>query len=216
MWRAKKIAKEVADKAITLVKNKQDVLPLCVEKHKRILVVPVGGVTSSGGSLFNLIMPKGPSPADKLAEKLRAKGFDVEIYVSPLEELAKKEGAEKNLAVMKYFLGKSPVGEFVNKYDLIITAAAVNGTGMTVERVGWGFSKGGKEIPWYVHEIPTIVVSFKSPFLLADVPQAKTYINTYDANEVTIDALVAKLTGESEFVGVDPVDAFCGMWDTRL
>lgn len=211
-----KIAKEVADKAITLVKNKQDVLPLSVEKHKKILIVPVGGVTSSGGSLFSLIMPKGPSPADKLAEKLRAKGFDVEMYVSPLEELAKKEGAEKNLAVMKYFLGKSPVGEFVDKYDLIITAAAVNGTGMTVERVGWGFSKGGKEIPWYVHEIPTIVVSFKSPFLLADVPQAKTYINTYDANEVTIDALVAKLTGESEFVGVDPVDAFCGMWDTRL
>ena len=31
------------------------------------------------------------------------------------------------------------------------------------------------------------------------------------------DALIEKLmTGPEAFVGTDPVDAFCGVWDTRL
>lgn len=57
--------------------------------------------------------------------------------------------------------------------------------------------------------------SLSCPFHLADVPQVKTYINTYDKNEHTLEALVEKLLGRSEFVGVDPVDSFCGLPDTR-
>ena len=38
----------------------------------------------------------------------------------------------------------------------------------------------------------------------------------YRRNEETIRQTVAKLMGKSEFKGVSPVDAFCGMWDTRL
>ena len=41
-------------------------------------------------------------------------------------------------------------------------------------------------------------------------------INCYDKNEHTLDALVEKLLGRSEFTGTDPVDSFCGMMDTRI
>ena len=53
--------------------------------------------------------------------------------------------------------------------------------------------------------------------MLADIPQARTYINTYDSKEGTLDALVEKLmAGENAFTGKDPVDSFCGIFDTRI
>ena len=76
-------------------------------------------------------------------------------------------------------------------------------------------SKGTADIPWYVHEVPTIFISLKSPFHLFDVPQVKTYINCYDKNRNTIEALVRKLVGKEEFEGVSPVDAFCDTKNTR-
>ena len=54
------------------------------------------------------------------------------------------------------------------------------------------------------------------PFHLADVPQVKTYINAYDSRRETLEVLVEKLMGKSEFKGVSPVDAFCGLFYTRI
>lgn len=219
---------EIARKAITLVKNKQDVLPLSPERHKRILIVPVHA--AAGGGVFAL-MNKGEKvgSAERFADRLRRRGFEVTMYESPLEKInrefeekrrrAEREGkslddsAEKTL--MAYFAGKTPIRDFVEAQDLIITFSEVKGTGKTCERVSWAMSKGGGEIPWYVHELPVLVISVAHPFLLADVPQAKTYINAYDAADETLDALVEKLLGEAEFEGKDPVDSFCGLWDTR-
>jgi beta-N-acetylhexosaminidase len=70
-------------------------------------------------------------------------------------------------------------------------------------------SKGTPDIPWYVHEIPTIMISLRSPFHLFDAPMVKTYINAYDKNLVTIDALIEKMMGRDTFVGKSSVDAFC-------
>lgn len=84
-------------------------------------------------------------------------------------------------------------------------------------RPAFGMTKGGGEIPWYVFELPVIVIGTKQPFVLADIPQARTYINTYDVLDSTLDALVEKLmAGEAAFEGKDPVDSYCGVWDTRL
>ena len=82
--------------------------------------------------------------------------------------------------------------------------------------VAISLNAGTPDIPFYVNEIPTIFVSVKCPFHLADVPQVKTYINTYDDNQQTLEALVEKLVGNSEFKGISPVDAFCGFGDTRF
>ena len=116
---------------------------------------------------------------------------------------------------MVYFAGKTPIRDFVSKQDLVLTLSEVNCMGQTAERVSWAMSKGGGEIPWYVHELPVVVASVGHPFLLADVPQARTFINAYDSKDDTLDALVEKLCCESDFTGVDPVDAFCGLLDTH-
>ena len=49
-----------------------------------------------------------------------------------------------------------------------------------------------------------------------NVPMAHAYVNTYTNNKETIDALFEKLMGRSEFLGVSPVDPFCGKGDTRI
>ena len=43
-----------------------------------------------------------------------------------------------------------------------------------------------------------------------------TYINAYNGNDVSLDLVIEKIMGKSEFKGVSPVDAFCGAWDTRF
>lgn len=88
---------------------------------------------------------------------------------------------------------------------------------MSGGRPSFGLSKGGGEIPWYVFEVPVVVVGCGQPMMLADIPQARTYINTYDSKNTTFGALVEDLmTGPEAFRGKDPIDSFCGLFDARL
>lgn len=208
--------KEISDKSITLVKYKDpEVLPLTPERYKRIMIVYVKGLEAPGlGAIFG---KNKVSPAEKLKEKLAAKGFDVFLYESPIAKLMKEMEAGGKPDLNVYFAGKTAISEFVEKQDLIITLVDIAGGFQPVARPAFGMTKGGGEIPWYVHELPVIVIGTKQPFVLADIPQARTYINTYDVLDSTFDALVEKLmTGAEAFTGCDPVDAYCGMWDTRL
>lgn len=210
----KQIAREVSDKAITLVKNIGDSpLPISPAKHKRVLLVP-----QESQSAFALMAHGAGSKesyVDYLKKKLEAEGFEVTIYESIIDKVKDLPKEEVGQAMKNMYAGKAPITDITDNYDLIIQAAHVNSLCATVQRIDWKLSKGTPDIPWYVHEVPTIFISFFCPFHLADVPQVKTYINTYDKNEHTIDALVEKLMGRSEFKGIDPVDSFCGLPDTR-
>ena len=156
------------------------------------------------------------SPAERLRDKLIEKGFDAFIYESPLDALAKRAAAGEKVDINMYFAGKTPIKDFVENQDLIITLVDIAGGFQPVARPGFGMSKGGGEIPWYVHELPVIVIGCGQPFVLADIPQARTYINTYDSADQTFDALIEKLmSGSDAFIGEDPVDAYCGLWDTH-
>ena len=219
----KEIAKEVAEKSVTLVKHTEDIFPVTPEKYKRILLVSVGphpspilaraGMGADGSKLKN-----------QLKEKLESRGFAVTEYVDPVAkivELMQKGGDEATKLLSQkgnkgaYGL-KQSVSALTDNYDLVLCYANVSSTMRTTQRLEWAISKGGWDNPWYVNEIPTVLVSFNCPFHLVDVPQIKTFVNCYDANEATVDAFLDKLEGKSEFTGVSPVDAFCGMLDTRF
>lgn len=206
----KKISDEVSDKAITLLKNKQSVLPLSPQKHKRILLVP-----QTSENPFTAFMPKRKTPFETLKELLEKEGFEVTIYKSVLERAKELSPSEAAQIIFNVYSNKTPVSQITDNYDVIIQVAHVIDH-CTVQRINWSISKGTPDIPWYVHEVPTLFVSLCCPFHLADVPQVKTYINCYDKNDNTLAALVEKLVGKSEFKGKSPVDAFCGMADTRL
>ena len=210
----KAIAKEVSDKAITLVKNTQDVLPIAPEKTKRVLLVEAKGFDGGFGKFIEIMGGAKKKPIEIVKELLEAKGFDVEIWESPIDKIMKLPKEEMAQALGNVYAGKRPIAELTSKYDLIINIANVNAS--VDQRLQWPPSKGTPDIPFYVNEIPTIFISVKCPFHLADVPQVKTYINTYDDNQQTLEALVEKLVGNSEFKGISPVDAFCGFGDTRF
>ena len=210
----KAIAKEVSDKAITLVKNTQDVLPITPEKTKRVLLVEAKGFDGGFGKFIEIMGGAKKKPVEIVKELLEAKGFDVEIWESPIDKIMKLPKEEMAQALGNVYAGKRPIAELTSKYDLIINIANVNAS--VDQRLQWPPSKGTPDIPFYVNEIPTIFISVKCPFHLADVPQVKTYINTYDDNQQTLEALVEKLVGNTEFKGISPVDAFCGFGDTRF
>ena len=206
----KAIAVEVADKAITLVKNNQNIFPISPEKTKRVLLVNVEGHKGGFGAMIG---GEAVRPVDTLKGILEAEGFEVSIWESTEERINKLPEEERAAAVANVYAQKRPIKDLIAAYDLVINVASVQPN--TDQRIQWPASKGTPDIPFYVHEIPTIFVSVQAPNHLADVPQVQTYINTYDSKDFTLQALVNKMVGRSEFTGVSPVDAFCGFLDTR-
>ncbi|HEM3198137.1 TPA: beta-hexosaminidase [Streptococcus suis 14A] len=210
---AKQLAKEVADKAITLVKAKQEgIFPVNPERYKRILLVEVDGYKGGFGAMINAGKKRA---ADTLKELLEDRGHQVSIWENTEARIAKLPEEERPAAIANVYASKRPIAEITDNYDLIINLVDVN-SGGTTQRIIWPAAKGTPDQPFYVHEIPTIVVSVQHPFALADMPQVATYINAYDGLPVTLEALVAKLAGESAFTGVSPVDAYCGLVDTQI
>ena len=129
---------------------------------------------------------------------------------------AMQKDSLKNYNKKGAYGNKQTIEALTTKYDLVICIANVSSTMRTTQRLEWAISKGGWDNPWYVNELPVIFVSFNCPFHLADVPQIKNFINCYDAHDTSIEYLLKKLAGESEFKGRSTVDAFCGLIDTRF
>ncbi|MBP3489661.1 MAG: glycosyl hydrolase family 3 [Roseburia sp.] len=199
-------AAEIIHESITLVKNTKNQLPLTPEKQKRLIIYPV----ESGGIVSKLKNRKNPV-AKVLAEELEKQGFEVTVYrLNPLKYLSPK-GVNGKKA-----LAETTIQEFTSTYDAVIVLANVSSFSTTNERsLHWTIPMG-PEIPWYASELPTIAISVAHPFHLLDIPMVPTYINTYNGSREALRQTVEKLTGKSQFIGKSPVDAYCGMWDTRL
>lgn len=212
----KAVSAQISKDALTLVKYKDEgVLPITPEKTKRVMIVHIKGTPNPLMALAAAAMGGGApkqTPAEKLRDKLIEKGFDAYIYVSPIEKIQQMMAKGEKPSLNLYFAGKHAIADFTAENDLVISLMDVaNG------HPCFGLSKGGGEIPWYVHELPVIGISVNKPTMLADVPMLRTYINTYDSNDDTIDALVdALLTGPEAFKGKDPIDSYCGMFDTHM
>ncbi|WP_373952883.1 glycoside hydrolase family 3 protein [Vibrio pomeroyi] len=189
----KQMAKECADLSITLAKDLSTTLPLSLEKHRRILLIALGGE----GDMFGL--QKGA--ATNLKSRLENEGFDITVYDT--SEFTMRD-------IMQ------PVSSFTDHYDLILYAAELKtASNRTTLRINWARPMG-INAPWFSQETPTMFISFGSPYHLMDVPRIPTLINAYTANDSTVEAVVNKILGRSEFKGISPVDVHVGQWDTYL
>ena len=213
---AKAAEAAISRDALTLVKYKDEgVLPVTPEKYKRIMIVHIKGAPGPMDDLVKSVMGAAAAkktPAEDLRDRLIEKGFDAFIYESPIERMRKQIAAGEKPSINMYFAGKNAIADFVSGQDLVITLCDVaNG------RPSFGLSKGGGEIPWYVFELPVVGISVNAPTMLADMPQLRTYINTYDSKPSTMEALVdALIEGKDAFKGQDPIDSFCGLWDSKI
>lgn len=178
---------ECAQKAVTLVKDTQSLLPINPQKHKRVLLE---------------IMGKCPSEervAQRFIKDMKAEGFEVVQYQEEVFDFSKPMRFET-------------VGEFRSKYDLVIYIGNVeNASNKTTNRLNWHAPYGaGNNIPWFVEVVPTLFISLQNPYHLLDVPMVKTYVNAYSNHDMMIDIVVEKIIGKSPFEGKNPVDPFCG------
>ena len=190
----KKIAEEVADCSIALVKDRQGVLPLDKYKIKNILVYDI----ESGENAIGYARSSGVY--EKIEPLLKKEGFSVTRFVP-------QTGSEGKTA--RY-------SDTVGKYDLILYLCNLaTKSNQTSVRIEW-LNPMGVNVPRFVKSVPTVFVSTENPYHLLDAPMVKTYVNTYGLNDYTLEYLVGKLTGKSAFKAKEPVDAFCGKWDTRL
>lgn len=129
-------------------------------------------------------------------ETLKKYGFEVENY-NPFED---------------DLHGSSNLPQ--NQLTLILANYQTASNNVTV-RIAW-CPKHAMEIPRFVNEEKTAFISFANPYHLQDVPRVRTYINAYTATSDNVRIAIEKLLGHGEFTGVSPVDAFCGLRDTRL
>lgn len=203
----KEIAKEVSDRAITIIKNQDGVLPLSAKTKKRLLIVP--------HQSENPFTRFGNKHIGVLKELLEKEGFEVKVFESLAEKASRLPPQEAVKLLGNVYNNKTPMTSLTDNYDAVLMVAHFEDH-QTVQRMNYPLSKGTPDNPWYGCEVPLIFISLCCPFHLADAPLVKTYINCYDKKQDTLEALVAKLTGKSTFKGLSPVDAFCGMIDTKL
>lgn len=186
-------AVECADKAITLVKREEGVLPITAEKYKKVLLYDI----ESEQSYFE---PAKITVADTFHKLLEQEGFEVGRF-NP------HQGMEGMM---------QPYSTVTNQYNLILYLVRLaTKSNQTVVRIEWAQPMGAN-VPIFMTFVPTIFISVGNPYHLLDAPRVRTYINTYHSTDVVLQALVDKLMGRSDFKGKSPVDAFCGMWDTHL
>ncbi len=179
----KQVAEEVADKSITLVKDENKYLPL--KPGARVGVIVLG----SEAGLFS------PVPEENnFVKELKLNGFQVnELKFKSPEEM--------------FGFAKAGCEAIANRFDYVIYAAyfspASNATSLRIS-----YKALGMDAPWFVNEVPTLFVSFGNPYHIHDAECIGTFINAYTSNDATIKALVKKLEGKSQFVGVSPVDVY--------
>ena len=183
------MAMDCADKGVTLVKDTQALIPISSTKYPRILL-QILGESPSNDQVF-----------EDFNKRLVQEGFQVTRYVQ--EDFRTLE---------------PKVEVFKSQYDLVLYIANVEtASNKTVSRINWFTFFGlGNNIPWFVEEVPTLMVSVGNPYHLFDAPMIKTMINGYCSSSYVIDAVIEKVMGRSRFKGVSPIDPFCGREDTKL
>ena len=187
-----RLAAECADQAITLVKDTQNLLPVTPKKHRRVWLHVNGDKPGfTGGSRCR----------EMVIRALQKAGFEVDVYD------AEHTTMEETVVSTE---------EIVKKYDVIMYFSnIINASYQTTARIQWQGAVA-QEGPYFVKEVPTLMVSLGNPYGFADAPMIPTIINTYHVSQTIIDMVVEKIMGRSPFKGISPVDPFCGMFGTTL
>lgn len=187
------IAKEAADKAITLVKDTQQMLPISPETHKRIRIHFLeGDGRVVAGKLIK--SDSGKQAKALIIAKLEERGFVVEDG-DMLTAKGKMEELKQNVDAVLVFIDQVGFAQY------------------NTMRVKWSLPV---QQPWYAAQVPTAFISLYLPNYLIDLTMSRTYINCYNDSPIVIETAIEKLCGESEFKGQPEENVWCGRWDTRL
>ena len=180
---------DAADKGITLVKNTLDQLPIRPETHRRIRLYHLTG--EKGGIYASA------KSLETFVEELTKRGFEVTV----------NDGSSR-------VIGSTL--EYRKNVDAALIVADIVGYGAQNNyRIQWKTAMSN-ECPWYVWEVPTVMVSLNYTTHLHDATMVKCYINAYHSNPEIIKQVVDKIMGESEFKGKPNDLVWAGKWQAKL
>ncbi|MCE3022808.1 glycoside hydrolase family 3 protein [Staphylococcus pasteuri] len=182
--------KEAADLGITLVKNTLNQLPIRPETHKNIRLYVIEGEK-------NGLYKSDDSLTDNLVSILEKRGFNVTVNDGSTRIKGKTLGYRDKVDAALVFAN-------------IVGYAAENNY-----RIRWSTAMSN-EIPWYVHEVPTVFTSLNFTTHLHDATMVKAYINAYHSNQISLETVVDKIMGESDFKGVPNDLVWTNKWQAKL
>lgn len=186
-----KLAKEIAERGITLVKDTQNLLPLSTEQHKRIYMVVIGDKPGYHN-------PRG-GYASLFTKEMEKRGFRITTY-------------DEGNAQVSADIARGKISDFKAEYDVLLYFCNLQSNNSdSAVRITWPGLRA--TLPTMIHDIPTLMVSIDNPYHLLDAPRIPTYINAYTSEDIVVETLAEKLAGESPFVGQSPVDAFVGLFN---
>lgn len=186
------IAENIAKQSVTLVKDRDQLLPISPEKTPRVRLVVLGDSDDGG-------FKEGGKVSDLFKEELEKAGFEVTPFQMDFHEMF-EEG----------------VCDLKEKFDLAFYVANVEtASNQTTTRLDW-IHLMAANAPWFAKAIPTVFVSTANPYHLFDVPYLSTYINAYTGNTANVKAIIRKMTGQEAFEGISPVDPTCGDFNAAL
>ena len=194
---------ECADKAVTLVHDRQNLLPISPKKFRRV---------------YLNVIQKSLDPNDPtvlLWKKLfEDEGFEVtvrdrRVSIEPSDFDTPELPPEKAALMAELYRG---VEDTRKCYDLYVYVCNMqNASNNTTLRLNWNVVFGlGDDAPWLTAEIPVMMISTGYPYHLFDAPMIDTFINAYSNEPQYKNAVMNKIMGRSEFKGVSPVDPYCG------
>lgn len=188
--RHQQLAADAADKAITLVKNTKDELPIRPETHPRIelryLSMQEAGAIYAGGGALAMIQ-----------EELEKVGFQVTIAKGDTRIGGK-------------------VSDYNRDFDATFTFCDLRGyASENAYRIRWA-NPMSADIPWQVWEKPVVFIGMNWTTHLYDVPMVKTFINSYKNTREVVAQTIQKIMGNSEFKGTPNELVWCGgLWEAK-
>jgi beta-N-acetylhexosaminidase len=197
-------AKEVADKAVTLVKDTQQLLPLSGEKFKRVYL----NVIQKDLSPDNPVVQSWKALFEREGFQVTVRDRRVSITVQDMGDIPGMSAEKKALMHEMY----RSTREAREAYDLYVYICNMeNASNNTTLRLNWNVCFGlGDDAPWLCAEIPVMMISTGYPYHLFDAPMIDTFINAYSNEPQYKAAVMEKIMGRSEFKGVSPIDPYCG------
>ena len=196
-------AKAVADKAVTLVRDEQELLPISPKKFRRV---------------YLNVIQKSNDPQDPFVQHWKhlfeREGFEVKVR-DRRTTIVPSDFGDPNLSMEKGMLLHEmyrSIGEMKQDYDLYVYICNMqNASNNTTLRLNWNVTFGlGDDAPWLTSEIPVMMISTACPYHLFDAPMMETYINAYSGESLFCEAVMEKIMGRSAFEGISPSDPFCG------
>jgi len=192
------MAKDAAQKAITLVKNTKHQLPIRPDQYRKIGVFILDDSLSSPNDLMGKGVASGGGIHTKqtVLDSLKEVGFEPEEMISSIN--------------------KGKMSDFTKKYDAVMIFADMTGFARTNSiRLIWP-SPMSSCYPWYIHEVPVVFVSLNYTNHLIDVARVPSFINAYNNRPDTIKETIKRITGEAQFEGQYEENVWCDCWDTHF